>query len=96
MTEDKAVAQDKVSVKKEPAASPPGPVAGTLTEDLSSPAMVFSGQATVRLRVEGPHSGIIHNGVWVGTDWTEVPAHAVPAIMEGAVNSGVSLVQEEV
>ncbi len=87
MTEDKAVAQDKVTVKKSPAASPPDQVA-ELPE--------VSGQATVRLKVEGPHSGIIHNGVWIGTDWTEVPAHAVPAIMEGAVNSGVSLVQEEV
>ena len=50
---------------------------------------------TVRVRVEGEHSGLIHNGVYVGTEWTEVPAHVVPDMMEGAANSGVTLTQEE-
>jgi hypothetical protein len=50
---------------------------------------------TVRVRVEGEHSGLIHNGVYVGTEWTDVPAHVVPDMMEGAANSGVTLTQEE-
>lgn len=52
-------------------------------------------QDTVRVKVEEPHAGIIHNGIWVGNDWTEVPAHVVPDMMEGAANSGVVLTQEE-
>lgn len=50
---------------------------------------------TVRVKVEEPHAGIIHNGIWVGNDWTEVPSHVVPDMMEGAANSGVVLTQEE-
>jgi hypothetical protein len=65
------------------------------TELASVRAQSHQGE-TVRLRVEGDHSAVIHNGVYVGTDWTEVPAHAAPAIMECAADAGVSLVQEEV
>lgn len=52
---------------------------------------------TVRLRVdpESPHSAMVFNGVYVGEEWTEVPAHVVPDLMEGAANSGVTLTQEE-
>ncbi len=95
MTEDKAAAQDKVAVKKAPAVSPRDRAA-QLEDELAEVRREASGQPTVRLKVEGPHSALVHNGITVGSDWTEVPADAAPAIMEGAVNSGVSLVQEEV
>jgi hypothetical protein len=54
-----------------------------------------SGQDTVKMKVEGEHSALIHNGIWVGDDWTEVPEHAVAGLMEAAANSGVKLTQEE-
>lgn len=75
-------------------------------EDLSAQAMELenklaevraraAGQETVQLRVEEPHAALIHGGITIGTEWTDVPAHAVPAIMEGAANSGVTLTQNE-
>lgn len=69
--------------------------AAELEEQLAAIRSKASGQETVRVKVEGAHSGIIHNGLFVGTDWTEVPVHALPAMMEGAANSGVTLTQEE-
>ena len=69
--------------------------AAELEEELASVRARASGQETVRVKVEGAHSGIIHNGLFVGTEWTEVPVHALPAMMEGAANSGVTLTQEE-
>jgi hypothetical protein len=69
--------------------------AARLEKELASVRAQSAGD-TVRLKVEGEHSALIHNGIYVGTDWTEVPAHAAPAIMEGAADSGVSVVQEEV
>lgn len=75
-------------------------------EDYSSKAAELEAELTrvrnkarggdmVRVKVEEPHAGIVHNGIWVGNDWTEVPAHVVPDMMEGAANSGVVLTQEE-
>lgn len=90
------------------AAAPPPPAAvpDAPDEDLSAQAARLedqlaevrakaAAQDTVRVRVEGPHSGLIHNGLYVGTEWTEVPVHALPAMMEGAANAGVTLTQEE-
>lgn len=69
--------------------------AADLEAELAKVRSKASGVETVRLRVEEPHSGLVHNGLYVGSDWTEVPAHVVPDIMEGAANSGVTLIQEE-
>jgi hypothetical protein len=55
-----------------------------------------SGQETVKLKVEGPHVEFIHGGVSVYDDFTAVPAHLAPAMMEAAASSGVTLTQEEV
>jgi hypothetical protein len=57
-------------------------------------ARAEAGDAVVRLRVEEPHAEFYHGGVGVGPDWTVVPEHMVPALMEGAANSGVTLTQE--
>lgn len=69
--------------------------AAELEEELAQVRNRARDADTVRVRVEGSHSGLIHNGVYVGTEWTEVPAHVVPDMMEGAANSGVTLTQEE-
>ena len=69
--------------------------AAELEAELASVRNKARGGDTVRLRVEGDHSGLIHNGLYVGTEWTDVPAHVVPDLMEGAANSGVTLTQEE-
>lgn len=69
--------------------------AAELEAELAQVRSKAAGAATVRLKVEEPHAGIVHNGLWVGTDWTEVPAHVVPDLMEGAANSGVTVTQEE-
>jgi hypothetical protein len=84
-TGKKAVAEEDLSAK-----------AARLEEELASVRAQSHEGETVRLKVEGPHSAVIHNGIYVGEEWTEVPAHAAPAIMEGAADSGVTLIQEEV
>lgn len=75
----------------------PSARAAELEAELAEVRARAAGGATVRLRVDpdGPHSALVHNGVYVGEDWTEVPAHVVPDLMEGAANSGVTLTQEE-
>lgn len=70
--------------------------AARLEAELASVRAQTHAGETVRLKVEGEHSALIHNGIYVGDEWTEVPAHAAAAIMEGAADAGVSLVQEEV
>jgi hypothetical protein len=84
-TGKKAVADEDLSAK-----------AARLESELASVRAQSHEGETVRLKVEGAHSAVIHNGIYVGEEWTEVPAHAAPAIMEGAADAGVSLVQEEV
>lgn len=71
--------------------------AAELEEELAAVRAKAAGGATVRLRVDpdSPHSGMVHNGLYIGEDWTEVPAHVVPDMMEGAANAGVTLTQEE-
>lgn len=71
--------------------------AADLERQLAEVRTRASGAGTVRLRVDpdGPHSHIVFNGMTVSQDWTEVPEHVVPEIMEGAANSGVTLTQEE-
>lgn len=54
-----------------------------------------AGGNTVRMKVEEPHSEFYHGGVGIGPDWTEVPAHMVPALTEAAGGAGVTLTQEE-
>jgi hypothetical protein len=50
---------------------------------------------TLQLRVEGSHSAMIHGGVTVGNDWTDVPEHMVAALFTAADNAGVTLTQKE-
>lgn len=69
--------------------------AADLEQQLAEVRSKASGSDTVRVKVEDPHSGLILNGLYVGTDWTDVPVHVVPDLMEGAANSGVTLTQEE-
>lgn len=70
--------------------------AASLEAQLAEVRARARGDATVRVRVEAPHSEFIHGGVWVGPDYTDVPEQAVAAMMEAASNSGVTLTQEEV
>ena len=86
---------DEMQVKPDESGEDLSARAAQLEEELASVRARASGQETVRVKVEGPHSGIIHNGLYVGNDWTDVPVHALPAMMEGAANSGVTLTQEE-
>lgn len=71
--------------------------AAELEAELAAVRAEASGEGMVRLRVdpESPHSLMVFNGIVVSEDWTSVPEHAVPAMMEGAANAGVTLVQEE-
>jgi hypothetical protein len=71
--------------------------AAELEEELREVRNKAAGAETVRLRVEpdSPHSHMVFNGIMVSEDWTEVPIHAVPDLMEGAANAGVTLTQEE-
>lgn len=70
--------------------------AADLERQLAEVRAQAAGDTTVRVKVESPHSGFTHNGLYVGEDFTAVPAHAVPAMMEAASDSGVTLTQEEV
>jgi hypothetical protein len=49
----------------------------------------------VRLKVESPHSSVTFGGVTVGSEYTEVPGHAVAALMEGAADAGVTITQDQ-
>ena len=99
-----AARQRTPSAGQDPPAGPAQPAHGPadlsaeaaeLEQRLAEVRAKASGQDTVRVKVEEPHSGLIHNGLYVGTDWTDVPVHALPAMMEGAANAGVTLTQEE-
>jgi hypothetical protein len=71
-------------------------VAAGLQDQLAQVRAQAVGTSTVRLKVEDPHVAFALGHINVGADWTEVPVSSVPAIMEGAVNSGVTITQEEV
>lgn len=47
-----------------------------------------------RLKVEPPHSEVHHAGIVIGTEFTEVPANRVAALMEAAEGAGVTLTQD--
>jgi len=49
----------------------------------------------VRLKVESPHSSVTFGGITVGSEYTEVPGHAVAALMEGAADAGVTITQDQ-
>jgi class 3 adenylate cyclase len=49
---------------------------------------------TVTLSVQPPHESFTYGGVTVGTDPTEVPASAVPGLMQSASEAGVTLTEE--
>lgn len=70
--------------------------AADLESQLAKVRAQAAGEDTVRLRVEDPHVGFALGHINVNADWTDVPAHAVASIMEGAANSGVTITQEEV
>ena len=53
-----------------------------------------AGGDMVQLKVEGEHEALQVGHIVIGTEYTPVPAAAVPAIMEGAANSGVTVTQE--
>lgn len=82
--------------EKEPERDP-STRAAELEAELAAVRREATGGDTVRLRVDpdSPHSAMVHGGVYVGEEWTEVPAHVVPDLMEGAANAGVTLTQEE-
>jgi hypothetical protein len=54
-----------------------------------------AGQATVRLKVEAPHSELHYAGHVVGTEFTEVPANIAAALMAGAADAGVTTTQDQ-
>lgn len=49
----------------------------------------------VRLKVEGPHDSVTVNGVTVGREFTEVPAHVVADLLTGAESAGVKITQDQ-
>lgn len=90
----RAAAPDKEPERPESAADKAARLEAELAEARQE-AQSEAGDPMVRLKVEEPHAEFYHGGVGVGTDWTQVPEHMVPALMEGAANSGVTLTQEE-
>jgi hypothetical protein len=70
--------------------------AADLEAQLADVRAQAAGADTVRLKVEEPHAGFAIGHITIGTEYTEVPAHAVAAIMDGAASSGVIITQEEV
>ena len=89
----RAAGQDK-EPRKEPDLSAR---AAELEAELADVRARAAGEDTVRLRVDpdSPHSGMVFNGIVVSEEWTEVPSHIVPDMMEGAANAGVVLTQDE-
>jgi hypothetical protein len=49
---------------------------------------------TERLKVHAPHEAFGFGGMWVGTDWTNVPVHLVAGVMQAASEAGVTITQE--
>jgi hypothetical protein len=85
-----------------PAADEPAPPAKDLSStaagleaELAKIRAQAAGEDTVRLKVEDPFVGFALGHINVGSEYTDIPAHAVAAIMEGAANSGVTITQEE-
>jgi hypothetical protein len=56
--------------------------------------LMAAGGDVTRLKVEGVHEAFQFGHILVGTDFTPVPAAAVPDMMEAAANAGVTLTQE--
>ncbi len=53
-----------------------------------------AGGATVRLKVEPPHSEVTFGGVTVGAGYADVPAHLAADIIQGSAEAGVKITQE--
>ena len=54
-----------------------------------------AGPAPVRLKVDSDHESVTYGGVTVGHEFTEVPAHAVAGLVEGAAAAGVKITQDQ-
>lgn len=52
------------------------------------------GQPSARLKVEPPHFSVTYGGITVGSDFTDVPAHMVPALMAAAADAHATITQE--
>lgn len=50
--------------------------------------------APIRMKVEGPHTSFSYGGVAVGTEYTDVPATHVAALVTAADEAGVTITQE--
>jgi glycine/D-amino acid oxidase-like deaminating enzyme len=79
----------------EPASEDLSAKAADLESQLAEVRAKAAGENTTRLKIGSDHVDFYHGGVSVGPDWTVVPAHTVPALMEAAAGAGVTLVQEE-
>lgn len=60
----------------------------------SAVGSVASSALSVRLKVEPPHAALHYAGHVIGTEYTEVPANIVAALMAGAADAGVTLTQD--
>lgn len=49
----------------------------------------------VRLKTEPPHESFHFGGTSVGSEWTVVPEHLAPGILQAAADAGVTLTQQE-
>jgi hypothetical protein len=79
-----------------PAAAPKDPSsrAAELVDELAKIRGEAVSGAKALVRVLAPHSAFTHGGITVGTEPTQVPAQAVPRLMEAAAEAGVNLAEE--
>jgi hypothetical protein len=82
----------------EPAAAPSGKLSADeelqLAELQARARAQSAGEDTVRLKVEEPHSAMVHGGITIGREFTDVPAFMSGPLFEAAANAGVKLTQE--
>jgi hypothetical protein len=66
-----------------------------LGELLDKRDQAAAGDDAAELKVESPHSSMLHSNVLITSDWTTVPGHLVPAIETAAAAAGVTLSRKE-
>ena len=95
---------DKPQLEEQPGASQPqdqadssAPSRAELEQQLAELQAQLRDQdapAPIRMKVEGPHASFSYGGVAVGTEFTDVPATHVAALVTAADEAGVTITQE--
>jgi len=93
----KAVSQQAQAQKLPAVEQPDDPAARALAlraEADKLDASVPAPPGTVRIKVEPPHSEFHFGAAHIGTEFSPVPEGMVPAVMQSAIEAGVTLTPE--